>query len=111
MLILSVATNLCYSVEGKVAKGEDVQGWSIVVSGTHGLWRHVHMCPWQLCERPSHLTRPCVDNAGVSHVRDLGHQRGGEEDISGSQVPVNDWRCPLVEVDQSTGHILQDRAF
>ena len=31
--------------------------------------------------------------------------------FSGSQVPVNDWRVSLVEVEQSTGHILQDRAL
>ena len=41
----------------------------------------------------------------------LGHKGGGKEDISGSQVPVNDWRVSLVEVEQSTGHILQDRAL
>ena len=28
-----------------------------------------------------HLTRPHGHNVGVAHVRDLGHQRGGEEDV------------------------------
>ena len=56
---------------------------------------------------PDYLTRPY--NTGVAHVSNLGHKGGGKEDISGSQVPVNDWRVSLVEVEQSSGHILQDR--
>ncbi len=33
---------LCERVEDEVAKGEDVQGWSIAVSLIQSLWRHVH---------------------------------------------------------------------
>ena len=29
--------------------------------------------------------------------------------VLGSQVPVDDWRLSLVEVNKSTGHTLQDR--
>ena len=38
-------------------------------------------------------------------------ERGGEEDILGSQVPVYDGRGSVMEVEQSTGYILKDRAF
>ena len=50
-------------------------------------------------------------NTRVSHVRVLGHERGGKEDIIGSQVPVYDWRWSVVKIEQSTGYILQDRAL
>ena len=55
-----------------------------------------------------HLTTPQVNNTRISHVRYLGHERGGKENIIGShdQVPVYYWRLHLVELDQSTGYIL-----
>ena len=40
-LALFVNPNLCYSVEGKVTKGEDVQGWPIAVSVISCLWWHI----------------------------------------------------------------------
>ena len=40
------------------------------------------------------------------HVSDLSNKGGGEEDILGCQISVDDLRLPIVEVNQSTGHIL-----
>ena len=46
-------------------------------------------------------------------MSDLSYERGGKEDIIGSQVPVYhyDWRWPVVKIEQSTGYILKDRAL
>ena len=109
--IAEYGTNLYDCVESKVAKGEDIKGWSIAVSFSQSFWWHVHKCPWCLGECPGHLPWSYVDNTGVTHVCDLCDQRRSEEDILSSQVPVDDRRCPFVEIDQSTGHVLQDRVL
>ena len=49
-----------------------------------------------------------VEDSCHTQIRDLGCHVGGEEDIVGREISVNDGRSLAVEVAQAQSHIMKD---
>ena len=56
----------------------------------------------------THLQRGQIKNPGHAQIRDLGCHIGGEEDIVGREISVNDGRSLAVEIAQAQCHIIKD---
>ena len=54
------------------------------------------------------LQRGQVNDLGQTQIRDLGCHVGGEEDIVGRKISVNDRKSLAVEVAQAHSHIMKD---
>ena len=56
----------------------------------HSFGWHINKCPWASMRETGQLIRPYVNHVRVAHVSDFSNQKGGEEDVLGCQVSVDD---------------------
>ena len=102
-------THLNGSEEGEVSEGEHVQTWAVLVLLVRDLGWHVDKGPrYALGHGPGQLVWWDVHHSGVAQVSNLGCHGGVEEDVAGSQVPVDDGWTVVVQVHQTPGHVLED---
>ena len=92
-----------------MSEGKHVQTWAILVFLVRNLGWHVDRGPWYaLGHGPGQLVWWDVHHSGVAQVRDLGCRGRVEEDIAGSQVPVDDGWTVAMQIHQTPGHVLED---
>ena len=92
-----------------MSEGEHVQTWAVLVLLVRDLGWHVDQGPrYALGHGPGKLVWSDVHHSGVAQVSNLGCHGGVEEDVAGSQVPVDDGWTVVVQVHQTPGHVLED---
>ena len=92
-----------------MSEGEHVQRRAVSRSGAEGFRRHVHKGPWDsLGHGLGQLARGNVRYSGVAQVGYLGRHGCIQEDIPGREVPVDHGRTAIVQMCQSSGHVLKD---
>ena len=92
-----------------MSKGEHVQRRAVSRSGAEGFRRHVHKGPWDsLGHCLGQLASGNVRYSGVAKVGYFGRHRCIQEDVSGREIPVDHGRTAVVQMRQSSGHVLKD---
>ena len=89
------------------AIGELVNTCVVFGIGYHHLWWHVGRGAWSLCHASDSM-RSQAEDPGHTQIRDLGRHVGGEEDIVGREISMNNGRSLAVEVAQAQSHIVKD---
>ena len=92
-----------------MSEGEHVERRAISRSGAAGLRRHVHKGSWDpLGHGLGQLARGDVRYSRVAQVGYLGRHGCIQEDVSGREIPVDHGRTVIVQMCQSSGHVLKD---
>ena len=97
------------SKEGEVAELENVQRGTISLCGAKCLWWHVDKGSWYaLGHGLGQLTWTNGGYSGVTQVSNLCSHACIQEDIAGSQIPVDYSWTAVVHEHQTPGDVLED---
>ena len=92
-----------------MSKGEHVQRRAVSRNGAEGFRRHVHKGPWDsLGHGLGQLAGWNVRYSGVAQVGYFGRHGCIQKDVPGREVPVDHGRSAIVQMRQSSGHVLKD---